>query len=345
MSDESSESGVGRKVFLSYSRSDRVRVDGLALLLTALGHEVVLDRLSIIPGQRWQERLETFLQEADVLIVFWTKAADRSTWVRREYEFFNSRFPSRPLVPVIGDETPLSGLLSDRQNLDFAPIVNELLQLQRSMSEEGASRSDIERAIVRRLESAGVTLPDRDRRAMLRMFGLGGLVGAILSPVATLRWTKDRLADGFAQLSGAQTAIVILAASSGVVLSGPVMDAIVPTRDIVGSSQRAQLERAAPFEIRSAEQSRFLKLESWESGELIATYLVPAGAFMQTALPLGTYRIKVAFGSSWVDERMLFGPDTRYESLPDSFVVSQGHAYWIEWRSGGNAKQISPEEW
>jgi hypothetical protein len=95
------------RVFISYGHADRHRVVGLASLLEAMGHDVFIDYRKILPGMRWRDALEKALQDADVLLVFWTQQAAQSDWVRQEYESFDTRFPDRPLVPILGDTTRL----------------------------------------------------------------------------------------------------------------------------------------------------------------------------------------------------------------------------------------------
>ena len=77
-------------------------------MLEALDHQVFMDKRSIRAGRGWREELEKELHAADVLVVFWTRQAAQSKWVHREYVDFDTRFPDRPLVPILGDATPLS---------------------------------------------------------------------------------------------------------------------------------------------------------------------------------------------------------------------------------------------
>lgn len=96
------------KVFISYSRADRHRAEGLAELLESLGNEVFFDKRSIKGGRMWEKEIYSKIEESDILVVFWTKNAAKSEWVRREYKAFGSSFTDRPIVPVLGDNTPLS---------------------------------------------------------------------------------------------------------------------------------------------------------------------------------------------------------------------------------------------
>lgn len=202
----------GQRVFISYSRADRQRVAGLASLLEALEHHIFMDQRSIRPGKRWQEMLEQELKAADVLLVFWTRHAARSDWVRREYESFESQFPERPLVPVLGDTTPLTGRLQARQFSDFCPLINELLATVRDLEEKGVGKRQIRAAILKRLEEEGIKLP-RDQRN--RLFGLLGVVGLTASPLHLLQLRRDLLADRVSALPTAYYYTAGAAATAG----------------------------------------------------------------------------------------------------------------------------------
>jgi len=181
-----------QRVFMSYSRADRQRVAGLVSLLEALEHDIFMDQRSILPGKRWKEKLEEELHAADVLLVFWTRHAARSDWVRREYESFDTQFPNRPLVPVLGDTTPLPERLKARQHSDFVPMINELLATVRDLEEKGVGKRKIRAAILKRLQEEGIEL-SRDKRN--RLFGLFGIVGLTTAPLHFLRRGRDLLAD------------------------------------------------------------------------------------------------------------------------------------------------------
>lgn len=186
------QNAKGQRIFISYSRADRQRVAGLASLLEALEHHVFVDRRAIRAGRRWRTVLEQELQAADVLVVFWTRHAARSDWVRREYESFETQFPDRPLVPVIGDTTPLAKSLQARQLSDFCPLLNELLATVRDLEEMGVGKRDIRAIVLKRLEEEGIKLP-KDKRN--RLFGLLGVVGIASTPLHFLQLRRDLFAD------------------------------------------------------------------------------------------------------------------------------------------------------
>ncbi len=220
-----SNTGSASKIFISYSSIDRIRTNGLGLLLEALGHRVFHDHRTIKPGMRWRAALQEGLDEADVLMVFWTKHAARSDWVKKEYEHFYTSHPERPLVPVLGDETPVPELLKTRQQADFAPLVNEVLELKRRMKKDGAGAGEIERAVHARLEDAGVEVKTKKQKRMIFLFlGFGWLLTLLREPAAALA----RLGRGFvekgAQLTAGQAAAIAMAAVVGLAAGVPVAD-------------------------------------------------------------------------------------------------------------------------
>ncbi len=199
MAEISTPHGAERqRVFISYSRADRSRVEGLVLLLKALGHDVFIDYWSILPGQPWEDTLHEALQAADVLLVFWTRHAAQSEWVWREYESFDSRFPHRLLVPMRGDRTPLTATLQAHQSPDFCPLLNELFETVRDLTEKHVSKRQIRAVVLRRLQEEGIKLP-RDKRHLL--FGLFGILPWAMVPLYCLQCGRDRLVD-FLQRKG-----------------------------------------------------------------------------------------------------------------------------------------------
>jgi hypothetical protein len=184
------------QAFISYSRADRRRATGLAVLSEALGHHVFIDHRSIVGGRRWRDALEEGLQKADVLLVFWTRHARRSKWVRWEYERFDTRFPDRPLVPVLGDRTPLPDRLQARQSSDLSPpikpLIKELSDTVRTMKASGASMRQIRAAVLQRLEAEGITLRCDQRD---RFFGLFRILPWAMVPLYFLVDQHDRLVD------------------------------------------------------------------------------------------------------------------------------------------------------
>lgn len=240
------------RIFISYSSIDRIRTNGLALLLEAMGHQIFHDHRTIKPGRRWKAALQDGLDDADAVMVFWTKHAARSDWVRKEYEYFAAQYPDRLLIPVVGDETPLTELLKTRQQADFVPVVNEVLDMKRRMKKEGAGTDQIEQAVRERLGGEGVELKGKHHKRLLFLFlGFGWLLTLLRYPGAWFRKAGNASVEKAAQATAGQLAAVALAAVIGSGIAIPVVERGIP-RDIaelqqeIGSLQdkNRELERS-----------------------------------------------------------------------------------------------------
>ena len=96
-------------MFISYARADRARVKPIADALTAAGHEVWWDAM-IEAGSAFAKTIEEHLDEADAIIVAWSKSSIESDWVRDEAGRGRDR---KRLVPVLLD--PIDPPLGFRQ--------------------------------------------------------------------------------------------------------------------------------------------------------------------------------------------------------------------------------------
>ena len=99
------EAGSPTTAFLSYARAERPRAEKLVAALEKAGIHVWWDGL-IEGGEAYAETIETALDEADAVIVLWSKASIHSDWVRDEAARGRDR---KCLVPVSidGSEPPL----------------------------------------------------------------------------------------------------------------------------------------------------------------------------------------------------------------------------------------------
>lgn len=217
-----------QRIFLSYSRVDRARVNGLGNLLEALGHRVFIDHKTIMPGRKWRAELQQGLDEADVLLVFWTRHSAKSTWVRNEYEYFNGKYPDRKVVPILGDKTELSELLKQVQAADLFPLLNELFELKEKLEREGIPAAEIDKAIVKRLAEAGIELDRERERTVLKLFPARGLRSLKENPASKLRTVGGAIAQAASQATLPQISTLIGAAAAGFLvcvgshmLSGP----------------------------------------------------------------------------------------------------------------------------
>jgi hypothetical protein len=70
--------------FISYASTDREEVLRRAQVLQAAGITFFQDLLSLDPGARWKQEIYRHIDESDLFLLFWSKAAKESKWVRRE---------------------------------------------------------------------------------------------------------------------------------------------------------------------------------------------------------------------------------------------------------------------
>ena len=95
------DKGIKKKVFISYSRSDKPRIKGLVKTLEAEGIDVWWD-VETPPGKRFADVIYEALQTADYIIVAWSNDSVQSEWVRREAEVGLER---KVLLPILLDDS------------------------------------------------------------------------------------------------------------------------------------------------------------------------------------------------------------------------------------------------
>ena len=79
-------------------------------------------------------------------------------------------------------------------------------------------------------------------------------------------------------------------------------------------------DRIAPFEIKAAQGNNyFVKLVNAYSEETVLTVFVRGGTTVNIDVPLGTYKVKYASGSTWYGENYLFGTYTSYSKTDKMF--------------------------
>ena len=70
-------------------------------------------------------------------------------------------------------------------------------------------------------------------------------------------------------------------------------------------------EQVAPFEIKAALGNHYLlKLVNTQTHEPVQTIFVQSGASVKVHVPLGSYEVRYASGTTWYGYEYLFGPDT-----------------------------------
>ena len=100
--------------FISYAREDWAevlrRVQMLRLPQVARRLRTFHDVLDMDPGERWNKRLYLEIDRCDVLLLFWSRAAHDSKWVRREVRYALDRkvseFDPPEILPVVLEVPP-----------------------------------------------------------------------------------------------------------------------------------------------------------------------------------------------------------------------------------------------
>jgi hypothetical protein len=70
-------------IFISYASEDRERVQVLAEIMKGQGWSVWWDRI-ILPGRRFDEEIQSALNQAKCVVVVWSKSSITSDWVKDE---------------------------------------------------------------------------------------------------------------------------------------------------------------------------------------------------------------------------------------------------------------------
>ena len=79
----------------------------------------------------------------------------------------------------------------------------------------------------------------------------------------------------------------------------------------------------APFEIKAASGSNYLvKLVDAQTFSPVLTVFVRSGTTVKVNVPLGTYEVRYAAGSTWYGYKHLFGPNTAYSRAEKTFTFA-----------------------
>lgn len=100
-----------RQAFISYCSKDRAEVLRRVQMLRLLKLKFRQDLLDLEPGQKWESTLYRYIDESDVVFLFWSKAAKESKWVEKELKYALARKGGRKeappeIVPVIIEGPP-----------------------------------------------------------------------------------------------------------------------------------------------------------------------------------------------------------------------------------------------
>jgi hypothetical protein len=120
------------RAFASYASPDRREVLKRVQVLRAAGIECFQDVLDLEPGQRWERELYRRIDTADLFLLFWSRSAKQSEWVRREVDYALGRQKGDPeadpdIRPVVIEGPPVELPWPDLSYLHFFdPLVHLL---------------------------------------------------------------------------------------------------------------------------------------------------------------------------------------------------------------------------
>jgi cellulose biosynthesis protein BcsQ len=290
------------RVFVSYASEDRPRIARVAYALSAKGFDVFWDRETLLTGQSWRNQVESALDAADVVLVFWSQRSVSSAWVQEEAAEGLRR---GILLPVLLDDAnpPLSfrslqalplTQVSDAQIAQLAALVEHIAARRPGDSLSAQAGSARPRAAARRWPW-WVTAA-----ALIVVLLMGGVW--LLTPESTNLATAPPVAAPPRASLPRQAAVTV----------------VVPDVSKLGSeAAKAELERAG------------LKVRMTETGLSEDRDLVP-GVVVSQALAPGTV---VAQGTTVrldVASRTVPVPDLRGLSWPAATKALQAAGLQIE---------------
>jgi len=105
-------------------------------------------------------------------------------------------------------------------------------------------------------------------------------------------------------------------------------------------------DRSPPLKItNSPDANTMMKLVSVHDGKEVMSVFIRAGEVTEVAVPIGSYKAKIASGQTWYGESVRFGPQTRYATLDTtlSFTINGrqllGHEIRLTRSRDGNLSQ------
>jgi len=85
--------------FVSYAKEDRRKVMRRVPMLRAVGIQYFLDAVRLSPGDRWEREIYRHIDECDLFLLFWSRAASQSEWVLKETRYALQRKSGDDLAP------------------------------------------------------------------------------------------------------------------------------------------------------------------------------------------------------------------------------------------------------
>lgn len=132
--------GADVRIFLSYSKYDLKFAESVSTRLKDDGHEVFDEKTSLKPGDNWLEKIHSSLSESEVILIVYSKPAQRSRWVQRELESIMLNDISneeKKIITLSVDGAIPPGYLMNYQNVAFSnnDVENGYLALKSVLSD------------------------------------------------------------------------------------------------------------------------------------------------------------------------------------------------------------------
>jgi formylglycine-generating enzyme required for sulfatase activity len=117
------------RIFLSYAREDETHVRGVYRRLLDAGFDVWMDKINLLPGQRWEQEIPRAIRNSDFILIFFSNhSVAKHGYIQREF-----RLALKTL-----EEMPPDAIHTIPIRLDDCQIPEQFRPLQWSdLSEEG----------------------------------------------------------------------------------------------------------------------------------------------------------------------------------------------------------------
>lgn len=115
-----------RKAFVSYSRADFYDVSFFAQCAELQQVELLMDVVTLEPGQEWEKELPAQIARADVFYLMWSDNAAKSEWVDKEARqakrLYDGSYPHRPSIEPVALYRPIPKPPDYLEKLEFNSV-------------------------------------------------------------------------------------------------------------------------------------------------------------------------------------------------------------------------------
>ncbi|HEV7858723.1 MAG TPA: TIR domain-containing protein [Pyrinomonadaceae bacterium] len=113
-----------KQAFISYASQDRPEVLKRVQMLKMADIKFFQDLLTLEPGDNWEKTIYKYIDESDVMFLFWSSAAKQSAWVEKEVRYALNRKGGHDeaapeILPVIIEGPPVVTPPDDLKMLHF----------------------------------------------------------------------------------------------------------------------------------------------------------------------------------------------------------------------------------